>query len=70
MTRVTVMPSRPTARPENTEVTAKPRPPTMPTSPFAWARSDSSIINVTQVESAMLRADSTTAPSRLSPTNA
>ena len=61
------MPSWPIASPENTEVTANPSPLTMPTRPFTRARSSSAIISVTQVDRAMPRALSTTAPSRISP---
>ena len=41
----------------------------MPTRPFTLSRSASSISRVTQVDSAMLRADSTTAPTSTMPTN-
>ena len=68
MAIVHVMPSWPTASPENTDVIANPRPLTMPTMPFMFARRPSGTSSVTQVDSAIPRALSTIAPRRISRT--
>ena len=50
-------------------MTRKPSPCTAPTSPLAWARPSSGTMIVTVVDSAMLRAFSTTPPKRMTPVN-
>ena len=63
------MPRRPTEKPESTLVTRNARPPTVPTSPLAFACRSVGTSRVTVVDSAMLRRFSTTAPARMMPLN-
>ena len=70
MASVQPMPTKPMARPLKTLVTMKPIPWTVPTRPLALARSSAGTSRVTVVDRAMLRMLSTTAPARMTRTNA
>ena len=70
MARAAPMPSRPMARPLNTEVIANATPFTVPTSPFALSRSSSGTRRVTVVASATERRLPAMAPARINVTRA